>query len=125
VGQALDAVGALRDDDEAVLAELERLRFTAGILGGAPSESVGAAPRRPPGLLEIPTRDVQDGFHVEIALPFPQLVEVDLSGVPEEPGCFMVERLEPLLELSDAKRDREASTLRSEAATGGNRTRGR
>jgi len=120
VGQPLDPVGTVRDDHEAVSAELERLRLTVGLTGGPPGESMGTAARHGPLLLQVTAGNVEDGFHVEVALAFPQLVKVDLRGVTEQPGGLVVERLRPLLELPDAQRDRDAPALGAESAAGRN-----
>ena len=84
-------------------------------------EAMGGAAGRTILHREIPAGDVEDGVDVEIALGPPQLAKRDLLGMPEQPGCLMIERGRPFLELADPQQDTEAAALGTEPATRGRR----
>jgi hypothetical protein len=70
--------------------------------------------------MQIATGDVQHRVHVEVAFAFPQLEEVDLLGMAQQPGSFVIQRVRTFFELADAKRDPKAAALGAETATGWN-----
>jgi hypothetical protein len=87
---------------------MEPVRPTFGELPVLPQELAG---------------DVQDGFDVEVAVSLPELEEVNVLRVAEQPGGFVVERSGAVLELADAQRDPEALALAAKAPARGRRER--
>jgi len=83
-------------------------------------EAVRPAGGATPILVQVLARDMEHRLDVEIPLAFPQLQEIDVLGVPEQPGGFVVERLGAFFQLADAQGDAEALALSTEAAAGRN-----
>jgi hypothetical protein len=75
-------------------------------------------------LMQIATWHLQHGLDVQIALALPQLEEIDLLRVAEQPGGFVIERLRTLLQFADAQGDSKTSALRTQTATRRNRGNG-
>jgi hypothetical protein len=107
---------ALLDDYEPVAAELERLRVPLRTAGRGAGKAMCPAARGSSLLVQIATRDVQHRLDVQVPFALPQLQEIDVLGVSEQPGGFMVERLQAFLQLADAKGHPKALALDPETA---------
>jgi hypothetical protein len=88
-------------DPELITSQLARLRRSGPVVRGAPLEAVSGTAGRAILHHEIPAGDVEDGIDVEVALVPPELAERDLLGMPEQPGCFMIEGGRPFFDLAD------------------------
>jgi hypothetical protein len=106
---------ALLDDYEPVAAELERLRVPLRTAGRGAGKAMCPAARGSSLLVQIATRDVQHRLDVQVAFSLPQLQEINVLRVAEQPGGFMVERLRALLQLADAKGHPKTLALGPEA----------
>ena len=107
---------ARTDHHESVVAELEWLRGAPRAVGRRPLESIGSAAGGVPFLVQEFARDVEDRFDVEIAFALPQLMEVDVLGMTEQPRGLVIERVRSFLQLSNAQRDAETLALNAETA---------
>lgn len=108
------------DDQKPVLAQAARLLGSSGAGRQGPRESVDrAAPLRAiRHRLEMLATHMQYGVDEQVDSLTPQPLEADPFGVAEEPGCFVVNRIGPLLQGADSKDDPDFLALRAEGRAG-------
>jgi hypothetical protein len=70
-------------------------------------------------LFEVPARHPEDGFHVELAFVEPELAEVDVLRVAQEPRRFVVPGPDAVVQGRHPEDYLEAEALRTQLAAGG------
>ena len=74
-------------------------------------ESMNPATGRHAIFSQITAGYVEHGVHVEIILVGPRLAEADLLGVPQQPGCFVIEGGGAILQRADPQGDAERAAV--------------
>ena len=101
------------DHSEPIASQLPRLGGPWPSPRRASLEAMGGTAGRAILHREVAAGDVEDGINVKIALGPPEVAECDLLGMPEQPGCFMIEGGRPFLQLADPQQHSEAEIGRA------------
>lgn len=109
-------------DDERISSPLAGLGRSAGRGGGMAGEPMRGAPLPPPLGLEMPAAEMEGRVDEEVLTLDPWGAEIDGLGVTEEPGPFMIEGRDAVLDPPDLEGDREPAAVGSHAGTTGGRS---